>query len=49
MTEGEARERSGGGRVERDDAGWWMRAVRGRVERGAPRALDGRAGLSSLT
>ncbi len=29
MTEGGVRECSGGGRVERNDAGWWMRAVRG--------------------
>jgi hypothetical protein len=29
MTEDEVRERGGGGRVERNDAGWWMRAVRG--------------------
>ena len=49
MTEGGVRERGGGGRVERNNAGWWMRAVRGRVERRAARALDGRAGLSSLT
>jgi hypothetical protein len=57
MTEGGVLERNtraagaqrGGGRVERNDAGWWMRAVRGRVERGAARALAGRAGLSSLT
>jgi len=49
MTEGGVRERSGGGRAERNDAGLWMRAVRGRVERGAARALDGRAGLSSQT
>ena len=26
MTEGGVRERSGGGRAERNDAGWWMRA-----------------------
>ena len=45
MTEGGVRGRAG----ERNDAGWWMRAERGRVERGAARALDGRAGLSSLT
>jgi hypothetical protein len=48
MTEGGVRERSGGGRVERTDAGWWMRGA-GWVERGAARALAGRAGLSSVT
>ena len=49
MTEGGVREPSGGARVDRNDAGWWMSAVRGRVERGAARALAGQAGLSSLT